>query len=174
LSVLLGPFLIEQMVGTILYSVIFPLALHYFGPAESLLWGFVVQVIGSFIFIYVCDRSSRDIFNLQEIKRKFRARFPSLHADTDDSKEGKVRAFLIFCWKCTPPMVLLLMRKGGEKGHPMREVLLVFLAIIGATLYSVGLKFIAIDAGRWGLLVIAVLVLWPIVKKRWKRLQNKS
>lgn len=172
MSVLFGPFLVEQVVGTILYSIIFPLALHYFDPAKSLIWGFVVQVIGAFVFIYVCDRSARDIFNLQEIKRKFRERFPSLHDDSDGSVGTAVRAFLIFCWKCTPPMVLLLMRKGGEKGHPGREIMLIFLAIIGSTIYSVGLKFIAIDAGRWGLVVIVGIVLWPLLKKRWRKFRK--
>ncbi len=162
------------MTGFLVYSFIFPFALHKYGLSKALTWGLVIQVILSFIVIYACDRSARDVFQLQDVKANFCRQFPFLIDESARTVWGRLRMFLIFVWKCTPPMVLLLMRIGGEKGHPVREILLVFGAIMGATIYSVGLELIVVNGGRWALGFIALLIAWPLVKKVWSKIIGRK
>lgn len=96
----------------------------------------LIQLVGSFTFVYIYDRSGRDIFNIPRAKAKFEVKWNWKDEEHHRSLVGKVLIFLFYTWKFMPPMVLLLMRKDSRKGNALVEIVILLFGIAGATMYS--------------------------------------
>lgn len=90
------------------------------------------------MFVYVYDRSGKDIFNIPAAKAKFaeKWKWKNRYSYRERSVVGKVFLFLLYTWKFMPPMVLLLLRKDNRKGHVVQEIATILASIAGATTYS--------------------------------------
>lgn len=139
--------------------IYFPLTLNEYGALRGMAKLLLIQVSAAIFIWFIYDLFRKDLIGIVSIKKQMRSKVPAMgshgHSGTGQIERPvtwkKALVYVFLSWQLIPPLVVLCLRRDGERFRPRSEIAL----IMGSAL---------IDTLWWSLISLGVLNLisfWP-------------